>query len=417
MQLAFRWLGVAGTLAALWGCASTPQARPPDQTRTPLRVRLYSYIPDAGGDELLALNTRIEAEFEKAHPGIDLILNPACFDFYDPQGTAGSLRGDCTYDVFETDTVILGELVDSGAIRPWPRLPENVSWHPAGLSASTHSRDTKQDIYGVPHWLCDHFIMSREEAVQQARSTSELVRALAALGTSTPGTAANMLGSWNLPALYLDAWADQHGAGNIRSAVTTESPDAAVLESMRSFVRTCASNGKNPCLDGTFDGDGNEDVPAKLFATGKARTTLGYSERLHTIIKNLPAGADRSEIRVSSAPLGEGNHPLLFTDAFFLSARCTGDCEQAALRFTTFMSQPSTYEWILMSEDAPEATRVPRYLLPASLDAYDAPKVRADPLYSVLAQETRTGAPFPSSGLLKLRKKMRDSILSTLSAP
>jgi thiamine pyridinylase len=417
MRSNVKWLWLVGAVL-LWACGGA-KPPPPAGEKILLRVPIYPYIPDAAGDQLSALKARIEADFEQSHPNVDLVVNPPCFqdDFYDPAGIIRSLKGegDCAYDVIETDTAILGELVASGAVRPWPQLPGGISFHPAGLSASKPHQ--QQELYGVPHWLCNHFIMSRSESVRQARTAAALVQALAALGTPEPGTAVDMLGSWNLPSLYLDGWADRNGGEALRSAVTTASYDPAVLESMHAFVRTCASGGTNPCIDGTYHADENFDLPAQLFAQGKVDSTLGYSERLHTIIKNLPAGASASAIKISSAPLGEGSNPILFTDSYFLSAKCTGDCEKAALEFTAYMSQPDTFEWILMSEDAPEAGRVPRYLLPATLDAYEAPKVRADPFYPVLAAETRNGVPFPNGGLLNIRKQMEADIKAVLSSP
>ncbi|MDY7232164.1 hypothetical protein [Hyalangium rubrum] len=417
MRRNIRWLGILGA-ALLWGCGPGEET-PSGGEKVTLRVPLYPWIPDAAGDKFQSLVARIEADFEASHPNIDLVPNPACVtdDFYEPEQLARSLKGEnpCGYDVIETDTAILGDLVALGAVRPWPRLPEGIAWHPAALSASTHP--TEQVLYGVPHWLCNHFIMSRDASVRQARTTSALVQALANLGTPAPDTATNMLGSWNLPSLYLDAWVDTRGENGLRSAVTADSYDATVLDSLRRYARTCESSGQNPCIDGTYDLEENFDLPAKLFAEGRADSTMGYSERLHAILRALPAGVSASAIQISSAPLGEGSNPILFTDSYFLGAGCTGGCEQAALEFVTYMSQPSTFEWIVMSEDAPAATRVPRYLLPATLDAYEAPKLRADPFYPVLASETRTGVPFPNTGLFSIRKKMRDDILSALSAP
>jgi thiamine pyridinylase len=417
MRTSFRWLWLAGA-SLLWGCGEE-EPPPSPGAKITLRVPFYPYIPDAAGDSFKALTERLEKEFEQANSHIDLVLNPSCFqdDFYDPAGIARSLRGEgeCPYDIIETDTTILGELVASGAVRPWPSLPEGIDWHPSGITASTHSAD--QAVYGVPRWLCNHFIMSRSESVRQARTASALVQALAALGTPEPDTATNMLGSWNLPSLYLDAWADRNGGTGLRSGVTTASYDTAALDSMHAYVRTCETEGENPCIDGTYDLEENFDLPAQLFAQGKVDSTMGYSERLHAVLKNLPAGSSPSDIRISSAPLGEGSNPILFTDSFFLSSRCTGDCEKAALQFVAFMSQPSTFEWILMSEDAPEAGRIPRYLLPAVLGAYETPKLRADPFYPVLATETRDGIPFPNAGLLNIRRQMATDILTSLKAP
>ncbi|MFY1831984.1 hypothetical protein ACN47A_39085 [Myxococcus fulvus] len=378
-----------------------------------LRVPVYPYIPDAAGDQFASMLTRIETEFERLHPNVDLVLNPPCFqdDFYDPAPIAVSLKGEgpCPYDVIETDTVILGELVATGAVKPWSSLPAHAFWHPAGITASIH----QGQLYGVPHWLCGHFIISRDSNVRRARTVSALLRALEARQTPEPNLAADLLGSWNLPALYLDAWADTRGAWNIESAVTTSHYDARALEGLRRFSLACESQGSNPCLDGTYNND--PDLPAIRFAQGQVDATMGYSERLHLILKNLPAGSSVSELKLSSAPIGEGDHPILFTDSYFLSVRCTGACEQAAHKFVEYMSRPSTFEWILMSEDAPAGAQVPRYLVPSTLDAYATPKVRQDPFYPIIALELLTGMAFPNEGLLDIRRQMRDDIQEAIT--
>ncbi|MFP2933397.1 hypothetical protein ACLESO_51270 [Pyxidicoccus sp. 3LG] len=406
--------------AAVLSLAGTSEAQaqalaeaPASNARVTLRVPVYPYIPDAAGDQFASMLSRIEREFEQRHPDVDLVLNPSCFqdDFYEPSMIARSLKGEgeCAYDVIETDTVILGELVASGAVRPWSRLPENVFWHPAGITSSIH----EGQLYGVPHWLCGHFIISRDENVRRARTVSDLLQALEDRQTPEPDIAADLLGSWNLPALYLDAWADTNGARHIESAVTTARYDANALDGLRRVTQACESNGANPCVDGTYSDA--YDLAATLFAQGQVDATMGYSERLHVILKNLPAGQSASDVKLSSAPLGEGDRPILFTDSYFLSVRCTGACEQAARRFVEYMSRPSTFEWILMSEDAPAGTRVPRYLVPATLDAYAMPKVRQDPFYPVIGLEVLTGMAFPNEGLFDIRGQMRDDILEAIT--
>ncbi|WP_205525556.1 hypothetical protein [Pyxidicoccus trucidator] len=409
-------LGVLGAVVFSVVCTGAARAQTEgarSNERVTLRVPIYPYIPDAAGDQFASMLTRIETEFEHQHPDVDLVLNPSCFqdDFYEPSMLARSLKGEgeCSYDVVETDTVILGELVATGAVRPWSRLPAQAVWHPAGVAASVH----EGRLYGIPHWLCGHFIISRDEDVSRARTVSDLLHALEARQTPEPDLAADLLGSWNLPALYLDAWADTNGAWRIESAVTTARYDANVLDGLRRFTQACESNGANPCVDGTYNDD--FDLPAKRFAQGQADATMGYSERLHVILKNLPAGQRASELKLSSAPLGNGDRPILFTDSYFLSVRCTGACEQAARRFVEYMSRPSTFEWILMSEDAPAGARVPRYLVPATLDAYAMPKVRQDPFYPVIGLEVLQGMPFPNEGLLDIRGQMRDDIQEAIT--
>jgi len=407
--------------AVLWGVAALPvlgcdgtDAPVVERERVLLRVPLYSYIPDAAGDQFKALSARIEAEFEQAHPEVDLVINPPCFqdDLYEPSQLAASLRGEgaCPYEVVEVDTSLLGELVDTGAVRPWGTLPEGPSWHPAGVSAST----IQGQLFGVPHWQCSHYIHSRSDAVSGARTVDELLHALDALGTPAPNLSGNLLGSWNLPSLYLDAWTDTHGPTNVQSAVTTERYDTDVLSGMNRLARACDSAEGNLCIDGTYDDD--IDLPEIRLARGLSDASLGFSERMHVVIKNLPAGASASELRISPAPLGQGNQPLLFTDSFTLSARCTGTCEQAARDFVAYMTQASTYQWIVLSEDAPAEGRVPRYLMPANLAVYELPALEADRFYPVIGAATRTAAPFPNTGLLNIRKQMRDTLLEALQA-
>ncbi len=405
-------LGCAG-LGMVLGCGETP---PEPRERVLLRVPLYSYIPDAAGDRFQALSARLEAEFEQLHPDVDLVVNPPCFqdDLYDPLQLASSLLGEgtCPYELVETDNSLLGELVATGAVRPWGTLPEGPRWHPAGIATSTF----QGQLYGVPHWLCSHYIISRDEAVSRARTVDELLGALTALDTPAVDLAANLLGSWNLPSLYLDAWADTHGPAEVQSAVTAGHYDAGVLVGMKRLAQRCATPSGNPCIDGTYDDEANAGAPDTLLARGQADATLGFSERLHGILRQLPAGAPASALRISPAPLGQGNQPLLFTDSFFLSTRCTGPCEQAARDFVAYMTRASTYQWIVLAEDMPAAGRVPRYLMPANLDVYALPGVAGDPFYTVIEAATRTAAPFPNHGLLNIRRQMRDEVLRALQS-
>ncbi|WP_225412698.1 extracellular solute-binding protein [Stigmatella hybrida] len=409
-----KWmLLISAVTCPLVGCGDS-EPEPTPGPRTQLRVPLYSYIPDAAGDQFRALGERLEREFEQLHPDVDLVINPTCFkdDLYEPAELARSLRGegDCPYDVVETDTSLLGEIVETGAVRPWPALPQGPQWHPASLEASTY----QGQLYGVPHWLCAHYLLSRSEAVSSAPTVDALVQALDGLQTPAMNLTGNWLGSWNLPALYFDAWTDSYGAGNVQSAVSTQY-DPDVLAGMRALVQGCETANGNPCIDGTYDASENFDLPTHLFADGQADALLGYSERLHTVLKRRPEEATAGTLRISLAPLGQGNQPIVFTDSFFLGKNCTGACEQAALRFTEYMSQASTYSWLLMSEDAPATGRVPRYLMPAALEVYDTPALKADPFYPSIGAATREAGAFPNRGLYPIRKQMRDDLQRTLA--
>jgi thiamine pyridinylase len=80
------------------------------------------------------------------------------------------------------------------------------------------------------------------------------------------------------------------------------------------------------------------------------------------------------------------------------------------------MSEASTFEWIVMSEDAPEEGRVPRYLMVATEGGYAAPKVSADPFYGVINGLTKDGKSFPNGGLLGAKDKMEEDIKAAITS-
>lgn len=391
--------------------AATPsmgraQAQTPT-SKTQFRVALFPYLPDTLGDKFLSMLARVEREFEAQNQSIDLVLRPPDpnDDFYDSATLSKWLTADPAgggYDVVEVDTVVLGELIDANLLTPWETPPGASDWHPAGRAGvSVNGR-----IYGVPHWLCGHFIFARDKRVSKAKTVTELLAALDKADPQAPNLTADMLGSWNLPALYLDAWADTHGTGGVGSAITP-TLDAAVMRRFKQFSKQCETGGKNPCIDVTFD---DNDLSAQQFALGKSDAFLGYSERLSYMLRQ---GAEAKKIRISSAPLGEGKRPLLFVDAFAIRRGCDAACQQAASRFAAYMNAPATQEWILMSRDKGTSV-VPRYLLPATRSAFRTRSVRRNAHFKRLAEEIKDGAPYPAHGLPAARKKMRDVILAEL---
>jgi thiamine pyridinylase len=216
----------------------------------------------------------------------------------------------------------------------------------------------------------------------------------------------NLLGSWNLPAIYLDAWADTNGVAGLAKAVSAQL-DPKVVTSIKAFAAQCSRDNGNPCLNGAFDNDA--DLAAMEFATGGADSTFGYSERLHLIRKKAP----NDTFYISSAPLGPGSRPVVFVDALVLRGDCDAGCHLAAQRFAEYLNGPTTKEWILMSRDAGDQA-TPRYLVPATLSAYRTQALRNDPLFQSIKNQLQDAAPYPQSGLNAVRKQMRDEILKSL---
>ena len=419
MRLSRNRLAVAAvlliaTFPAL-GVAASPSRTPPK--RTLLRVALFPYLPDAAADGLRQMALRIEAEFEAKNPTVDLVLWPMCSagDLYDPElvgawlkeGTEHPNALDGGLDLAEVDDVTLGALARTGALTEWPSGQLDSSFHPAGISAST----IDGRLLGIPHWLCAHYVFSRNATVTSAGTSTELVQALRALGTCEVDLTGDFLGSYNLPSLYLDAYVDRHG--ELPPTVLTSAVDPDTVDDMKQVFQECEVGGANPCINSTHKYDENS-AAAIEFAQGRADATFGYSERLHTILKEAAAAGKGTSISLAAAPLSAGRKPIVFVDSFVARRGCDGPCLKAAKAFVTFMTQVDTYAWIMMSDDAAPKARVPRYLLPARNSAFDHVSVRSDAYYGTLRTSLAGAIPFPSEGLLENKSALRKALLQRL---
>ena len=362
---------------------------------TVLHVALYPYIPDAASDGYRGLLARIESEFETQHPEVDVRLAPpdptsgAFYDFDSLRMMLTAEPGAGGFDLVEVDAALLGELIDSQLVRAWTTPPGRSDWHPAALQAVT----IQGQSYGVPHWLCSHFMFSRERAMVEAVSAEQLATALRNATPSTPGMAGKFAGNWDLTALYLDAWVDTYGGGSLDSVLPPA--DSSVIRSLRAVVRECRTGTSNPCLAGGRFG-ASAEAAAEAFADGHVDAFIGFSEHLHAMLRR--AGRD-SSIKLSLAPLGAGKRPIVFVDALVLRRGCDAVCEAAAGAFAAYLNQPETQEWITMAQDGgPRA--IPRYLMPATLSAYQQPSLKADRYYPEIFSASRKAIPYPIRGLV-----------------
>ncbi len=387
---------------------STETAIAPPSEPTQLRVSLFPYLPDAAGDGFRAMLIRIELEFEKSNPGIDLVLRPmdASFDPYDLAGIKQrfSETDDNASDVIELDAVMLGEVVKANLIREIPTSEKSSDWLSPARKAAYYDRK----LYGLPHWLCGHFIVSRMEEVKSVSSVSDLIKILNSGDENVPNLSGNLLGSWNLPCLYLDAWADTYGPRKLLTAVSPNL-DERVVTTLGLVADQQVVDGKNPGLDGTYDDA--PDLAAEDFAHGRTEALVGYSEKLHVVLKNR---TDTAPLYLTSACLGEGDRALAFADVFVVRREASTSVTQAAARFARYMANPATFEWIHNSEDAPKARRTPRYLAPATRSGYKTKSLRHDPHMQQVYRVMRSAGTFPQTGLLEKRKAMRDALLSEI---
>lgn len=415
---------LAASLFAL-ACASTAP-RPTPQAATPavpyvLRVALFPYIPDAANDQFKALMARMKSEFEAANPGIALDLMPMDpdADFYDLTNLSkwlGNSPASGGYQVVEADTVLLGDLVTQIKITPWQNPPNQSDWHPAALAASTYNGS----IYGAPHYLCSYFLFSRDPSVTATRTIDDLLAALAKQTPPPPPQVppirivGNLKGSWETGSFYLDSWSQTHGPANVAKAMSPDL-DPGVIKPLQAFANDCRYYGVTPsvipCTNGMFHDQ--PEKPYEIFGQGEATAAFGYSEELNTIL-NIPSKGNAVQMEI--APLGEGQAPLVFVDSLVLNHTCDASCQVAATAFASYLESSTTYEWLLLAQDAgPNA--IPRYLTPATLSAYTSPGVSANPYYSVIKAGAANAAPYPNSGYPEVRKAMEKAILDAIGGP
>lgn len=377
-----------------------------------LRVALFPYIPVYGN--FAKLQSRVESEFQKTNPdqnvGLELRpLNPND-DFYDIAFLRTLLDSDPSkggYDVVEIDSVLLGDLVEAGLVSPWADSPLAVKerhFFPAAKEAMSY----QGQIYGVPHWMCGYFLFTSSRKVSRTNNTQKLVSELQKLGTPVRNFSGNFVSSWDAPALYLGAWEDAHPDGDL-SAALTQPLDDRVLRDFRLLSNECQANGTNPCIDKAYK---DNDRAALEFAKGESDSTFGYSERLNVILRESP----QKRVFVTPLQLSEVGRPLVFVDVLVLNKRCGERCQKAAVTFANYLNDPKTQEWIIMAEDA-DFPSPPRYLLPASEDAYLQHSIGGDKYYKQFRQFSAHATPLPQKGLLSAGRCMRSKLLESLGVP
>ena len=261
-----------------------------DPSKVQLRVSLFPWIPDANQDGFARMRSLIIEEFSEKRKDVELIvdLSPStCLDVYNPDDLSAKLSNaskECQFDLVEVsqrprsrtivhnagswihsfmqvDTIILKELVEKGAVRPWQVTPSEDNFLPFSTAASKIGTCAEivtggsitpctATTYGIPHWVCSNFVFSRSEEVASASSDTDLVAALKALDASTRDLSTDAHGSWTLMSFYLDAWIDTYPERTVQDALSTlPTLDNDVLAGLGSVLSLCNSHDGNPCVD------------------------------------------------------------------------------------------------------------------------------------------------------------------------
>ena len=366
--------GRLSVLVAAGGLALTLVAQPEPVT---LRVALYPFVPQAQ-----ALFQSLEAPFERAHPGVNVELVD---EFTDRGGQVHALADDyyrggleqTDADIYEIDTVLLADM----APRLQPAPPDRIALRPDFGAAVTVDGRT----LGVPHWICGNFLFYRRDdaAIRDAQRWSDLGAALQGGGILSDLKGTSTLGEWYLTALASRDGTPQH----VLDRLADPSLDGSAVKSLQDLLGLCPAG---YCRSDAFHQ--RTGFYARLFARGRSRGYIGYSESLHYALGELRescAPGDgclrEDDIAVRALPLdAPGGRRVGWLDALALDARLSGRKKDLAADFVAWATSWEAYKIVL----TPTAPDPPRYLLPARLGPHgELPEAPLYPAFEAAFQD------------------------------
>lgn len=371
-----------------------------------LNASLYPYIPTLPGTKFEPLVTHVIETYQAANPAVLLAaqLN-AETDIYSFTELPELLGAD-GLDVIEMDVLYLGYVVAQNLVNPAAIAGEQPL--PVALDAST----IDGQLWGVPSWLCMNFMFARDAGVQQATTLAALLQFLGQLPSDAPKLVANYNGSWTLPSMYINAYVQAHGYGEIAKAMQMP-PDDAVIGNLVELTDSCAFNGANNCTNDTYH-DAANGTTEQVFATGGAGSDMGFSEQSFFVNLYGPV----NPLYIAPVAWGQQAQPLLYSDTFVTSrATCaTGSqCAADAAAFTTMMTGLPMKNYIVESEDLPAGAPW-RTLLVAAQSFYSQPQVQNNPVYQQVSKVFAGGQPFPNNFTAQVQADMDYGICTALQA-
>lgn len=375
------------------------------QTRV-LNVSLYSYLPTLPTDKFEGLVSYVVQTYQAANPQVLLnaVLSPEV-DIYD-FGALPGLLGAGGFDVMELDTLYLGFLASSNLINPAQITGEQPL--PVAIAGATY----KGQLWGIPSWLCMDFVYSGNPALAQQGTLTQFLQFLGTTPSGVRPLVADFNGSWRLPSIYINAYVQTYGYGQIAQAMTMP-PDAGVIANLVSLSDACGLAGVDICTNNTVHGLNNGGAE-QIFATGGAGADMGFSEQSFFVNLYGPV----TPLYVIPTPWGKAPQPLLFQDAFVTSAAncptaspCAGDAQA----LTTLMTSMAMKTYITQSQDLPAGSPW-RTLLAANANFWNQPAVQANPVYQQVSGVFSTAQPFPNNFTATTQTGMGIAICKALQA-
>ena len=355
-----------------------------------LSVLIYPWVPDYNH-----ISKVVEKEFEKRNPEIDLIISDQNWDYYEPGGLEKK------YDIYELDTIFLPDFIANGRLQAldYNRLDKNRLKE--AFQFAINGSQFNSTNYGVPHWVCGLFLFyfSHDEKMASASNCDSIVAAIGKRHERNRGLLIDMAGNSTVAELYLDALLDN--GLSVKDIISTlKSGD------LNDVAFTTMSNIVNLADRGTGRGVLTHKAwppyHAHEFAHGRGRALVGYSERMHHILKEIMAPTDMTPVvwpeSISVNLFNQGSDsgkPLAWVDTFAIASDLSGKKLEAAYAFLNFMMQDDTYIATLLPEGKP-----PLYLLPAFKSAFaNQNLLKSAPLYQKFKVDLESAQNISSIGL------------------
>jgi thiamine pyridinylase len=367
-----------------------------DHSRRILRFSMYPFIPDVD-----AAAYEIKARYETEHPDVELRI-AINNEYYDKEN--GILKDQA--DVYEIDSVFLADFAER--LRPIPSdlQPAIASTLPMARAGATYN----STVFGVPHWLCSNFLVSRstDRALKNVRSLRD-VEAAFGYGKQQ-GLLIDLKGKSTLGEMYLNSILDHYGTVDAaRNHIDPLHIDPYPLVQLQ---RVLAIEPRWQGRDQTWHN--LTGAYAREFGAGKGRALVTYSEGLHYALWEARSCRGRrhcgfrSSLQVARWPLAdEEGRQVAWVDVLAIDKEATGAKLTDATNLIKMITDHAMYRTLLI----PVPGNVPRYLLPARADIYrDKRIVGAAPLYNQFYRYIKNATPITAPGLNDNLRSIGDSL-------
>jgi thiamine pyridinylase len=326
---------------------------------------------------------------------LDVSLNP---HYYSLDPADGGVLYEKA-DVHTIDIVFLRDFLDRKKLAPLPpgffmRLPkmEILAQQAATIGGAE---------VAVPQWMCADFLFYRANAADLAGV--QLLEGLEQGLHHSAGLLMDMAGPDTIGELTFSILLADTGSPEAALARMSAAPDPAIVQRMRRFLALEPRGfGRVPDYGTRYS------FYARQFARGAGAAFVGYSEMTNEMLDESQTSCrieehclTASEIRVAAFPFHDGPpRPAVWVDMFGIDADAHGQKYQDAVDFIGFAVSLPAYRALLV----PAQGEPPRYLLPATQEAFDDPQIlAAAPLYpkfrAILEQGIVTSIPHLQSRL------------------